>query len=754
MNKLTLTIRSLSCLALSALSVSVAQAQSDPTDVFSVLQSAPLSTDLPLGQSESVTTLPNGLRPNLGYPTLSVDAREPRQPQAASPAAPTPTPSTIDASPFQILVEQTVGMALPVIGIDLFAENARGFEPIEPTTVPADFLLGPGDEVYIRAWGTVDIDYRATIDRGGKISIPMVGEVQLEGVRFADLRDHIQSAITRSYHGFELSVSLGQLRSIRIYVTGFAAAPGTYTVNALTSLVNALFYAGGPGTAGDLRRIELRRAGELVTTLDFYDFLLSGSHDTAIRLLPEDVIHVPALSGEVAIAGAVNRSGIYQLGSGETLADLIDWAGGLNATASTHRSVIERLDEDGNRIVDEIALEEDALKRPLVSGDLVLVQPISPQFRNAVTLRGHVAQPLRHEWHPGMRVSDLLPSVDALVAPSYWISANEEQQLVEILEDGLQTSVDNAFPDLYWEYALIERIDRKLLRTHLIPFDLGRAVKERDPAHDIVLEPGDEITVFSLDDFRTRTGERSRFIRIEGEVGRSGVYEVAAGTTLTEVIELAGGATEDAYIFGTELVRESLRAVQRRRMDEAIDQLEQDYHRHLIDRSRNVLSGDLSLAIPPEASAIRNLISQLRSAEPSGRLILDLDPDVQLLEGLPDIILDTDDKIYVPPRPSTVEVVGAVYRQGSFLYTDESVRRYLDDAGLLETADDKRIYMVRPDGSFEQVGRRVEVRPGDTIIVPEETDRQRVVRRIKDWTQILYQFGLGAAGLNLLLDND
>jgi protein involved in polysaccharide export with SLBB domain len=329
---------------------------------------------------------------------------------------------------------------------------------------------------------------------------------------------------------------------------------------------------------------------------------------------------------------------------------------------------------------------------------------------------------------------------------------NAEQQVVEILEAGPQTSLDHTFPDIYWEYALIERIDRENLRTKLISFHLGRAVKDRDPNHDRMLEPGDEITVFSLDDFRTRLGERNRFIRIEGEVGTAGVYEVDAGTTLIEALALAGGVTDDAYVYGTELIRNSLRDVQRRRIDEAIDQLEQDYHRHLIDRSQNVLTGDLSIPIPPEASAIRNLITQLRDAEPSGRMILELDSDVKTLGELPSIELYADDTIYVPPRPVTVEVVGSVYRQGSFLYTDNSVSRYVDDAGLLETADEGRIYLVRPDGSFEFAGRRVDVRPGDTIIVPEKTDRQRMVRRIKDWTQILYQFGLGAAGLSLLKD--
>ncbi len=726
-------------------------AQTTPREAFDVLNGAPTGTDLPLGNQSSGSTLGGNLRPDLTYPTLRLDAREPREPQAvqAAPALALDTP-VLETSPFHEMVRQSLGRALPVFGYKLFRDNPQGFEPVDRADIPAGFVLGVGDEVQLRAWGTIDLDVRVTVDRNGNIDLPKIGQIRLRGVRYGDLRDHLHAEISRYYHNFQLSVSLGQIRAIQVYVTGFAAVPGSYTVSALASPLNVLFYAGGPDKAGDLRRVELRRDGVTVTTFDFYDFLRYGDVDHRVRMAPGDVLHVPPIQGEVAIAGAVNRPGIYQHLPGESLAAIVDLAGGLGVTASSHRVVVERIDADNARVVTEFSLNDQVLEAPVQDGDIILIQPISPRFLNAVTLRGHVAQPLRHQWREGMTVSDLLPDADALIAPGYWIKRNEQSQVTELLkrEPGREVAID--FPHINWEYAVIERTSASTLTANLIPFDLHLAIYERDPAHDLLLRPGDRITIFSLQDFRTRREQRPRFIRVEGEVEKAGIYPATPDQTLSDVIRLAGGLTDDAYLFGLEFSREAVRRQQQKRIDESIDQLEQDYYRHLIDRSRNVLTGDLSMSITPEAAAIRGLVEQLREAEPTGRMVLELDADIASVTRLPSIRVDDGDRVYIPSRPPTIEVVGAVYRQGSFVYREDRVRRYVEQAGLLDTADPKNIYVIRPDGSFRKADRSLRLRHGDTVIVPEKVDRQRTVRRIKDWTQVLYQFGLGAAGLNLL----
>ncbi|MEM7081902.1 MAG: SLBB domain-containing protein [Pseudomonadota bacterium] len=741
-------------------------ALASPGEKFSTLRSAPTHTDLPIGQETNTLSMGSN-RSFPTYPQLRLDKRDIRTPQATPPKpaappsfvlqaqpAPKPAPKPVDSdamlSNFQIMARQTIGTVLPIYGRDLFSKNKREFDPIDQVNVPADYVLGPGDELYLRAWGSVDIDYHAIIDRAGTISIPKVGEIPLSGVRFGDVRQHIRGVISRSFHGFELSVSMGQLRSIRVYVTGFAAAPGTYTLNALSTPVNALFYAGGPAIAGDLRHIEIQRAGQRVAKVDLYAFLQRGVHDSSFRLMPEDVIHVPSVHAEAAIAGAVHRPGIYRMRRSETLKDLIDFAGGLGTAAATHRVVIERIGVNRERLVEEFTLDQLGKNVDIRNGDIVLIQPISPQFENAITLRGHVAQPLRHKWKSGLRIADLLPTTEALVSPSYWITKYSNNTVVRLLKNGPKVKIDKDFPDINWEYAVIERIDPDSLSTQLVPFHLHKAINMRDPEHNLELQPGDQITVFALRDFRTRKAQRAHFVKVEGEVERAGFYEVSPDETLEDVVARAGGLTRHAYLFGIELKRESVRRQQKLRIGESIDQLEQEYQRHLIDRSRNVLTGDMTLAINPEAHAIDRLISRLREAEPSGRIVMELSADIRTTHQLPTLKLNDGDQIFVPPIPATIEVVGAVYRQGSFIYNHTAPRDYIANAGLLPTADKRRIYVVRPDGSFSLADRRFRIKPGDTIIVPEKVDRQRMVRRVKDWTQVLYQFGLGAAGLNLL----
>ncbi|NNF15268.1 MAG: hypothetical protein HKN70_00910, partial [Gammaproteobacteria bacterium] len=382
--------------------------------------------------------------------------------------------------------------------------------------------------------------------------------------------------------------------------------------------------------------------------------------------------------------------------------------------------------------------------------DLVLVQPLSPRFQNAVTLRGHVAQPLRHEWRPGLRISDLLPSSEALLSPTFWLTRQSRNQVIELLNNRPDTSVGVQRSDINWEYAAIERIDPLTLRMELLPVHLGKAIIEREPAHNLELRPDDQLTIFSLNDFRTRTAQKPHFVRVEGEVQRAGIYTMNPGETLTDVISRAGGLTGDAFLYGIELQRDAVRQQQRLRINEAVDQLEQDYQRHLIERSRNVLTGEMSLAIPPEAVAIKTLITRLRAVAPTGRIVLDVNPAIRNAAELPDLVLADGDSIYVPSQPATVEVVGAVFRQGSIIYSRSPVRHYIDKAGLLATADRRNLYLIRLDGSFHRVKRGTRLNPGDTIIVPEKVDRESTVRRIKDWTQVLYQFGLGAACLALL----
>ena len=722
----------------------------DSLSSFTSLTSLKTDVDLPTESAGAAASVHRDLRPALGYPTLHLKDNAGNGADTPTPTSAMPVAPTRVSSAFAEAVAQTLGSPLPEFAAEYFDGGVAAYQPVNQINVPADFVLGPGDELHIQAWGSIEIDARFTIDRRGVITLPKVGEIAVTGIRFGDLEELLRQSLNRAYHGFELSVTVGRLKSIQIYVAGYARQPGSHTVSSLATLINAVFLTGGPTSAGDLRRLQLLRAGNLVAELDLYEFLLNGHGNQDLRLQPADLLYVPATAGQTAIAGTVNQPGIFQYRDGDTVADLIDFAGGL-AASHGNRVLLERYSDQGSRIVQQLPLDAQQLKEPLRDGDLLIVQPASPEFENAVTLRGHVAQPLRHPWAPGMTVTDLLPGPEALISPIYWQQRNASEPLAELMAPGRRVDLATDFPDINWDYAAIERIDRNTASSVLLPFHLGKALLERDPAHDLALQPGDVITVFALGDFKTPINRTRRLVRIEGEVGRAGVYPVTPEQTLHDLLEMAGGMTTNAYLTGLELSRASVREQQKRRMHEAIDRLDEDYQRHLIDRSRNVLSGDLSLAIRPEADAIFGLMSRLRAAEPTGRIVIELER--LSTDNLPALALHNEDRIYIPPLPETVEVVGAVLQIGSTLHDpDRTLQDYLANAGLLPTADKNEIYLVRPNGAFHKAERTQRLLPGDTIVVPEKVDRQAAVRRLKDWTQVLYQFGLGAAGLAILRD--
>ncbi len=736
---------------------------------FQGLSNANTGLELP-NREQGGINVNQKIRPVIHYPSLKLDKTDVETQEKAPPKAKEPdvyygkfyrgaphdnnkkhTPTNKTYTEFEQLIESSTGRFLPTYGKDLFTNSHNKFSEIDQVNVPSDFIVGPGDELHIRAWGSIDIDYKSIVDRSGTINIPKVGDISLNGLRYSELEQHITKSIQKSFHNFELSVSLGKLRSVRIYVTGFAKTPGSYAVNSLSSLVNAVFISGGPNSAGDLRNIQLKRNGKVINTLDMYEFLLDGEKENDVRLQPGDVIHIPPLYGQVAIFGSVNNAAIFHLKQGESIGDLLKHAGGLSTTASKHKIKLERITKNEKRTILDVEYNDESINGPLNNGDLVIVSPISPKFKDSITLKGHVAQPLRYKWESNMRISDLIPSSEALISPSYWMEYNRDDQVVNLLDKPKNTLKAPTLPQINWEYAVIERIEHQDISAQIIPFNLNLAINHKDPLHNKYLRPGDTVTIYSLNDFRTPIDKKRKYVTIEGEVTNAGIYPVNPGDTIVDILKRAGGVTDNAYLFATSLQREETKKQQQKKIKEAIDRLESNYQRYLIDRSRNTITNDQTQTILPEAYAIGGLIEKLRSAKSNGRIILDLDSKVKYIHQLPKLRLENNDAIYIPPVPQTIEVVGAVYRQGSFIYdASKSIAHYKSKAGLIDTADAKNIYLVRPDGSFTRAKNNLKLLPGDTVVVPEKVDRQRMTSKLKDWTQILYQFGLGAAGLAIL----
>lgn len=723
-------------------------------------------------------------------PAQGQRAQEPasRETQRAGP----PTTSagateSTERNEFQDFVAVSTGRNLPIFGQSLFQNVPTTFAPVEQIPVTPDYVIGPGDELVIRAWGQVDIDYRAIVDRTGAVNIPRVGNIVVSGIKYQDLSAFVKTAVSRVFRNFDLIVTMGQLRSLQVFVVGQAQRPGVYTVSSLSTLVNAVFAAGGPSPRGSMRAIQLKRGNRVVTELDLYDLLVFGDKSKDAQLLPGDVIHFPPIGPLAALSGSVNNPAIFELRRETSLSHLLQWAGGLTTTAQVRSATIERIDERKSRIVDQFSIDKDSLGKPIHDGDVISVYSISQKFENAVTLRGQVAAPLRYPYREGMRIRDLIPEKEALITPDYYqrknlaaqVSFIGQRQTTQATVSGqgqprtslggqvsgdrqrqLIAEVRGLTAEINWDYALIERMNETDLSAILIPFNLGKAILEADPSQNLALRPGDVVTVFSKADITVPVGRQSRLVQLEGEINHAGVYMVTPGETLRQVVTRVGGLSPNAYLFGAEFTRESTRAQQQLRLQETLDRMEQDIQRRAATRAQSALAAEDAASAAQAAESQRALIARLRTLKPTGRIVLEL-PEDPGLKDLPDLELEDGDRFVVPSKPSMINVFGSVYNETAFIYKPEKrVTDYLAQAGgATRDADSGSIYVIRADGSV--ISRRqsgflasslegARLMPGDTIVVPEEFEKTTFTKNLKDWTQILYQFGLGAAALNVL----
>lgn len=668
-------------------------------------------------------------------------------------------PPTVEASEFQKFIFESIGKALPMYGYSMFDNLPSTFAPVDHVPVTPDYVVGPGDEIMVRAWGQVDINYKATVDRLGAIFVPQVGSINVAGLQFKELNGYIKTAIGRNFRNFDLEVNLGQLRSIQIYVVGQAKRPGSYTVSSLSTLVNAMFASGGPSYKGSMRHIQLKRNDEIVTEFDLYDFLLDGDKSKDVKLQPGDVIYYSPIGAEVAISGSVNNPAVYELKDKADLANLIKMAGGLTTTAAGQRVEVDRIDDHKDRMVEDFDLDQKGLASQMRDGDLVQVLSISPKLENAVTLRGNVAYPFRYSWSQGMRITDLIPNKDVLVTKDYWLKTNA-MNLAKVTGLG---EINHPILGINWDYAAIERFDWKNLRSDLIPFNLGKAVLDHDPSQNLELQPGDVVTVFSLSDMQVPEQKQARLVTVEGEVDNAGVYQAKPGETLRQLVARIGGITPDAYLFGAEFTRESTKKLQQQRLNQAVDRMEQDLRKNAATAAQAAMDKQSQETAKIQAESQQTALEKLRQVQATGRIVLEIPPGKVSLADIPDIALENGDRLYIPPIPSTVGVYGDVYNENnSFFYKDNKrVEDYLAQAGgPTRDADTGRIFVLRADGSvissqsdrglFSASFSRMHLMPGDSVVVPEQRDKTPFIKSAMDWTTMLMNLGVSFATLKFI----
>jgi protein involved in polysaccharide export with SLBB domain len=759
------------------------QAQFSPTtvDVSSISASGATSVD---AAAAGLTGSPAGQAGgNAGGNNQQLNALHQDATNAASKAGPdAPTSDAGKARPpqrvsgpnqFQRFVQESTGKLLPIYGHDLF-DSPQAYAANTAVPAPDNYILGPGDEVNLQVSGPQDFGGTLVIDRNGQVNLPKVGPVTLAGVAVRDLEKTLSAQLGKVFANFKATASLGRLRGIQVYVVGQAQQPGTFQLSSLSTLVNALFASGGPSANGSMRAIELKRGGKTITTLDLYDFIAKGDKSKDVPLLAGDVIVIPPVGPRVAVTGAFDQAAIYELKPGATsVGDILNLGGGVPTLATAQKALLERINRSSNppRQVQDITLNSTGLGLPLQDGDVLTLLGISPAFANAVTLQGTVAAPLRYRWFEGMRILDLIPERDALITGDYYKRKNllvQNASVAQVAGGNVSGQIRSMVDQINWDYAVIERLDRDKLRSQLIPFNLGKAVLEKDPANNLLLQAGDVVTILSQSDLQVPQERQSRLVRVEGEVATPGVYQAAAGETLPQLIKRIGGLTPQAYVFGTEFNRESVKKRQQENLDKLILRLEtqsQSQQGTLVANRAGTTGDQTAALLQLQQAQLKSQIERLKTMKSNGRMSLELDPNAQSLAALPDIPLEDGDHILIPSTPGFVSAFGSVNNENVFVYKPgKTVGDVIKSAGLTEDAEPSQAFVLRADGSiiartdrggwFGGGFESLAMMPGDTLVVPAQMDRESrynaIIRGFKDWTQILSNLGLGVAALHSL----
>lgn len=417
-----------------------------------------------------------------------------------------------------------MGRELKQFGYDFFKNSLQLTSAIDAMPVGSQYMLGPGDEVSLTTWGSVNLRQELTVDRNGELMIPKVGPVRVWGLPFDKAKTAVGDAMNRYFRNYEMSLTLGKLRTIQVYVVGEVEAPGNYPVSSLATVINALAAAGGPSHNGSLRGVRVTRGGQEVAAVDLYDMLLSGDRNKDVQLQNGDTIFVPVIGPVVAVAGEVRRPAIYELNGRTTVPEVLKMAGGVAASGSLGRIQIERLENNSGRIALDFVpkggtLEAELIGVELKDRDMVKVFPVQAAVRQVVVLKGNVQQGGEYQFRPGMRLTDLIPSPQ------------------------------NLLPESYLDSVEITRITPPDYRRELITVSLRRALAGNQ-GDNLLLQEQDTVKVFS----RWEMEEKPR-VSVTGAVVNPGSYDYFPGMSVRDLVTVAGSAKRNAFFDQAELSR-------------------------------------------------------------------------------------------------------------------------------------------------------------------------------------------------------
>jgi polysaccharide export outer membrane protein len=628
-----------------------------------------------------------------------------------------------------------------IFGLDFFRNATTQFDPNLSGPVDASYRIHPGDRLVLVLTGDVEQSYTLDVTREGFVIIPQVGQIWVNNLTMGELENVLYSRLGRVYSGVRRGagatthfyVTPARLASNQIFVTGDVLRPGSYRVSSAGTALSALYAARGPSDNGSLRNVLIRRGGAVVDTLDVYDYLLNGNTAHDVRLTNSDLVFVPIHGPRARIVGEIARPATYEIKPNETLADALRFAGGFTATAARRRVQIERIVPPSqralggrDRIVTEVVSDQftngTGPSIAVLDGDVIRVFSVASRVRNRIYVRGDVWSPGSQGIAPGMKVSDALR-----------------------LAGGVR-------PDVYLGQVLITRTqpDSSKIQLRAALRDTTGAV-----INDIPLQEDDEIHVFSTSEFRP-----TRYVAINGAVRKSGQFSYREGMTVRDLVLLAGGLDQSAYLNEAEVARlpenraggvtattfrvplDSSYIFERGPDGKYLgppglpaasgpnaEVVVQPYDNVLVLRQPNwelqrtaVVAGEVrypgrySLKTKTEkitdliaraggltADAYANGVTFYRARNGVGRIGIELPDVLKNSRSLDNLPLQDGDSLYIPRYNSVVAVQGAVNSPVSVTWAPgKTIEYYVRAAGgPSRKADMKRAYVTQPNGKVE-----------------------------------------------------
>ncbi|MCP4050699.1 MAG: hypothetical protein GY730_08345 [bacterium] len=667
-------------------------------------------------------------------------------------------------------IESYASEKVKQFGYSMFSRPVNVDQAPHNIPVNDNYVLGPGDSINVYLWGKVEDHVELTVDRQGKVIFPKIGQIYLSGLKFKDVKRVIKDKLNKMFVNFDLTITLGKLRSVRVYILGDVQTPGAYNISSLSTVFNALYIAGGPTKMGTLRNIKFIKNGKIISKIDLYKYLIKGNMKHDPTLEEDCTIFVPPIGNVVKISGLVKRPAIYEIKDNTTIDDLVKLAGGLTIRTYYKRMQVLRVENGEYMKVMDLAfkdykgLKKKIKKTKIKNGDQVYVFPITNTIRNYVTVKGNISRAGDYELTEKFTLRELIEQAEGILPGTYkervdifrfsdtgereiipvnlreepsfelaewdYIRIYSKKDIYGIKEVSINGAVKKsgkynlyenmrlsdliflAKPDDFAELKQVE-IHRRLLsgEQEKVEINYEDIMKYKGSEKNITLKPMDEVYI------KRKKAPRIKAV-ISGEVKYPGTYVITEGERISSLIERAGGYTKEAFLQGAVFTRkyqEGQRAVQ----DQTLIRDEEKkliYEQKLVGRlPENIdINNKILDAQKKSLDILRKQMDNVKN-----RIIISLEKINDRKKSEYNLKIKHGDRLNIPSTPATVRVIGGVQSPSTMLYiSGRKIDYYLEKAGgFTPYAEIDRVFVFKSDGSVKRNVKDIDL--GDLVYVPE-----------------------------------